>query len=470
MVCVASAALAYASASRVLIRGDSLIFRDGSGNELKWQAGSTIASGTLTISNGIGMGDNPITDVGYMDFNTSNGIPAAEGRMVWNDDDGTLNIGLKGGNVNLQSGMELVLRGKNDTGAIIIDGQTVYISGGSGSFPLYALTNASVSAKSEAIGIATEDSANNSFGYVTTSGLVREIDTSGATMGESWTAGDSLFIFNTPGTYTNVMPINDVRKEHIAHVVRAHATEGVLWVHPHSHPYFSELSGAELTQGSVVFIDAFANTTEDNSFLYYDDTNNRLSVGTNAGTLTNSVTANTFVLNSPRWDDIRMPATSARPGASSPGFDVGNVSNSVGAYCFDKTTDQELYFLTQVPHKYQEGSSVELHIHWFPNDAGAGDVTWVAETNWANIGDTWGTNFFNTSIDAADTVQYKHQYHDMAWFDGTGKDVSSMLAVHLYRDANADSDTYDDDACLIEVDFHYRTDTPGGSDLENSKL
>ncbi len=54
MALMAVAVYVSASASRVLIAGDSLIFRDGSGNELKWQAAMSITPGTLSISSGSG--------------------------------------------------------------------------------------------------------------------------------------------------------------------------------------------------------------------------------------------------------------------------------------------------------------------------------------------------------------------------------------------------------------------------------
>lgn len=471
MACMAFAILAAASASRVLIAGDNLIFRDGSGNEFKLQAGSNIVSNSITISDGFDFNDSPITDVGYIDLNTSNGIEQAEGRLVWNDDDGTMNIGLKGGVVNLQTGQEMVMRGKNTYGSSIGNGVTVTLSGGSGAFPTWGIANAADPSSSHAIGLATEVIANNQFGYITAFGLVRELDTS------SFAAGDDLYLAGNLGGLVNAAPTNSNRKMHLGHVIRSSATEGIISVHPDQHPFFSELSGPVIYNGSIPFV-SFANLTEDNGNLFWDDTNNRLGIGTNTpdnGYINNSIEASVFVLNSPRWDDMRMPATTARPGASSPGFEVGAVSNAVGAYCFDKTTDQELYFITQLPHDYDEGTDVELHLHWYPVDTGLGNVSWISEVEWNNISGTMGSSvFYNAVPDAADGTQYKHQYHDMMWLDGSGKSVSSILSVHLYRDANesssvAGSDNYDDDACLLEADFHYQADTPGGSETENAK-
>ena len=107
------------------------------------------------------MGDNPITDLGYIDFNLDNGVPQAEGRMVWNDDEGTVNIGLKGGVVNLQVGQEMVVFCKNTSGSEITNGMVVRISGASGANPECGLTDADNPALAGSIGLATEDIENN---------------------------------------------------------------------------------------------------------------------------------------------------------------------------------------------------------------------------------------------------------------------------------------------------------------------
>ena len=65
------------------------------------------------------MQDNPITDIGYLDFNLTNGVAQAEGRAVWNPDEGTVNLGLAGGVVNLQIGQEMLFRAKNESGVDI---------------------------------------------------------------------------------------------------------------------------------------------------------------------------------------------------------------------------------------------------------------------------------------------------------------------------------------------------------------
>ena len=191
------------------------------------------------------LNDNPIVDVNYFDFNLVNGVAPAEGRLIWNNDEGTLNLGLAGGVVNLQIGLEMVVFGKNTSGGTITNGMVVRISGASGSNPEFGLTDSDSAALAGSIGLATEDILNNQFGYVTTFGLVREVDTSGTPVGEVWSDADRLYASTTAGELTNVPPVADERKIFIGIVLRAHATEGVMWVSVINQAFPHELSGVD---------------------------------------------------------------------------------------------------------------------------------------------------------------------------------------------------------------------------------
>lgn len=209
--------------------------------------GDLTVTGDLDLSGTLDMNDNPITNVGYIDFDADNGVAQAERRLVWNDDEGTLNLGLKGGVVNLQMGQETVLFGKNTVGSQIDDGTPVRISGASGSNPEFGLSDADNPAAAGAIGLATEDITNNANGYITPMGKVRDIDTSGTPFSESWSAGDRIYVGNTAGSLTNVAPTGNERVIFIGIVLRAHASEGVIWVSVINVSYLSELSGVQIT-------------------------------------------------------------------------------------------------------------------------------------------------------------------------------------------------------------------------------
>jgi hypothetical protein len=130
-------------------------------------------------------------------------------RVQWNQDDGTMDVGLYGGSV-LQVGQELMYYAKNTSGALIANGTPVMFTGTVGAsgkltFGL-AIADGSVLAD-YMMGVATQDIADNSFGYVTSFGLVRGFNTTGAPYGEVWADGDLIYFDPaTPGTWTNVQP------------------------------------------------------------------------------------------------------------------------------------------------------------------------------------------------------------------------------------------------------------------------
>lgn len=170
--------------------------------------------------------DGTLGPTSYIQFDTEYSDGVAEGKLQWNIDDGTLEFGLPGGQVNLQIGQEQVIRCRNTTGSQISNGAVVYIVGSSGNRPLIALADASLLATAHVLGMATENIAHNDNGYVNVSGLVRDVDTSGMT------EGDELWLGTTPGGFTNIRPVPPAQLVAIGTAVTVHATEGIVLSHP----------------------------------------------------------------------------------------------------------------------------------------------------------------------------------------------------------------------------------------------
>jgi hypothetical protein len=181
------------------------------------------SSGT-TVAADINMDGNAITSTGYIDMDTSYAGAMGEGRLAWNGTDGTLNVGMPGGNVNLQVGQEQLIRVK--ASEAITDGELVYIDGADGANPTISLADASNAIGNKTIAMATEYISNGQNGYVTTFGLVRTIPVPTAT----YSAGDELWLGSTAGQFTNTEPAHPNYKICIGYVLRAHDTEGVVFV------------------------------------------------------------------------------------------------------------------------------------------------------------------------------------------------------------------------------------------------
>lgn len=178
----------------------------------------------------------------------------------------------------------------------------------------------------------------------------------------------------------------------------------------------------------------------------------------------------------PVWDDLRVPLNAIRVGAAAPpGFDVfkqnaGGTSTGVFVYWFDKASEEQAWFACQIPHAWKLGSTIHAHVHWVPKvNGGAGTkVNWGLEYSWQKIGEAFAvtqtlSGNAHTPADAS-PVAGKHYLTELGTIAGTAIDtVSSMLVCRIFRDATGalKTDDYDNDAGLLEIDFHLEFDSAG---------
>jgi len=197
--------------------------------------GSQNLTQVLTVGNSAGNLD--ITDVDKLDFNTSTTDTAGIGQLVWNNTDGTLDLGLKGGNVTLQIGQEEVIRVVNKTGINLLESnyQVVRVrtqaeGGAQGQRLAVKLAQADTKANhSGVLGLVTEDINNNQEGFITTFGYVRNINTTGSLQSETWLDGDVLWLSDTvAGGLTNIEPTT--HPVQVGYVVYAHINNGKIFV------------------------------------------------------------------------------------------------------------------------------------------------------------------------------------------------------------------------------------------------
>lgn len=182
-----------------------------------------------------------VTD--YIDLPENGPHVTRERRVQWNADDGTMDIGLYGGSV-LQVGQELQYYAKNTSGATILNGSPVIVTGtlgASGKLTIgLALADGSVQQR-YFIGAATQDIANNAFGYVTSFGLLRSFNTN------AFSDGDLLYVSPTvAGTWTNTLPTAPAWRQPQAIVVHA-AVNGSIFVRSAPEHALAELQGVAIT-------------------------------------------------------------------------------------------------------------------------------------------------------------------------------------------------------------------------------
>jgi len=212
-----------------------------------------ILTGSIIMS-----GSSYISGVDYIDFDTTASNAGAVGRLKWNDVDGTLDLGLKGGSVTLQIGQEEVVRVVNKTGTNLTEAgyQVVRLDGAQGNRIKVALAKGDGDANSlDTIGLVTENIAINQEGFVTTYGLVRNIDTRGTLQGETWVDGDGLYLSPTTfGGITNIPPSAPSHSVRLGYVVQA-SPNGSIFVKVDNGYELDELHNVLINTGSLAYGD-----------------------------------------------------------------------------------------------------------------------------------------------------------------------------------------------------------------------
>ena len=208
-------------------------------------------------------------DAGQVTFDQTPTQAAGVGVLRWNDNDGTLDLGLKGGNVTLQVGQEEVIRIVNKTDADLLESdfravriRTVAEGGAQGQRLAVVLAQANSDINSATtIGLVTENITNNREGFVTTAGNVNGIDTTGAksfTGTEDWQDGDVVYLDpDNAGYLTNIKPITPAHLIVIGYVEYAHVNGKI---------YVKVDNGYELEELHDVLITSVA----DNELLQYN--------------------------------------------------------------------------------------------------------------------------------------------------------------------------------------------------------
>jgi len=164
------------------------------------------------------------------------------GRMQWQDDVGTVRLGLKNGDVTNDIGLQQHCFITNKDTVDMVKGDVVYIDGAQGNRLAAKLASASTEITSDStIGIVEEAINKNNSGFIIILGLIKNLNASGTPVGEIWGEGDTLYLSTTPGKLTNVAPTTPDHIVTIGYVVRNSATVGQIFVNVEEGAHLSEL-------------------------------------------------------------------------------------------------------------------------------------------------------------------------------------------------------------------------------------
>ena len=235
------------------------------GTNFTGSANLTFVGNNINLTGSILMsGSSYISGVDYIDFDQTAVNAGAVGRLKWNDTDGTLDLGLKGGNVTLQIGQEQVVRVVNKTGANLLESQYKVVrvrrsdeGGAQGQRLAIVLAQANNDANSvDTLGLVTENINVNQEGFITTTGFVRGIDTRGTLQGETWNEGDVLYLSpTTAGQVTNIKPQAPNHTVILGYVVYKQQNNGIIFVKVDNGYEIDELHNVRINTGSLAYGD-----------------------------------------------------------------------------------------------------------------------------------------------------------------------------------------------------------------------
>jgi nitrogen fixation protein len=183
----------------------------------------------------VNLGENGLK-AGQIELDTTPTGTAGVAVTRWNDTIGSSETTLKGGNVILKNGVDLVARVVNkvtpNTTLTKASYQVVRISGAQGQRLAVNLAQANNDNNSaDTLGIVTETIATNQEGFIMTIGQLENINTTGSLQGETWVDGDVLYLSPTiAGRITNVKPVAPAHIVIVGYVEYAHANNGKIYV------------------------------------------------------------------------------------------------------------------------------------------------------------------------------------------------------------------------------------------------
>lgn len=165
------------------------------------------------------------------------------GTVYWDDGNGTLNLNLKGGNVNALLGEQEYAYCFNDSGGALTKGQVVYISGAQGNRIAVKLAQADSDANSaHTIGLVAESIASGVEGWVQVSGPMFKLNTFGTT------AGATVYLSpTTPGAWTTIKPVAPQHLVIVGFVERVSATVGSIYIKVDNGYELEELHNVRIT-------------------------------------------------------------------------------------------------------------------------------------------------------------------------------------------------------------------------------
>lgn len=401
-------------------------------------------------------------DFQILDFNTTAYSATdpiyQEGRVFWDYTNHTLAMYNDNSEVKLQIGQESWIRVVNRTTSAIPNGTVVRINGAQGDRPTIIPVIADSSYGAEGtIGIATHHIGVNEEGYITTEGIVNDVNTSGFYLGAP------LFLSDTvSGGYRTTPPPAPATTVFVGICTRVHQNTGKIFATIRVNSRIASLSDVDGNiprNGYILGYNSVSSMWDATNQL---NTSGGFTFGTSASF--SKFEQDTGFISAAgsacAWDDLLSPATSINP-AGSP--TPPSIDNTDGSLIFTATGVNTVTVWFQLPHAWKVGSELRPHLHWYKSASTSGYVNWEVKYKYAGLGASFGsfTGLLSGTVQVPDSNSANvHAITRFPVIDGSGLTISSMVCVWVQRTTTS-GDTYSGNAHLIGVDIHYQKDTQG---------
>lgn len=176
-----------------------------------------------------------------------------------------------------------------------------------------------------------------------------------------------------------------------------------------------------------------------------------------------------FIGEATVFDDIQFAISTGKvPAANAPTWSAFGANTSLYSFAVNDYIDLEAQ---EFLHSWEEGSTVEFHIHWATGTGNyvSGDrVQWKIYYSWANMSSTAPYSNFTTEYEASvehvfsSTVTPRsHVYSSFGAFTPTGGTIGAQLVVRLKRIAKKAGTDPSTAPFVLQVGMHYKIDTIG---------
>jgi hypothetical protein len=214
-----------------------------SNNNYVYLTGSQIVTGLKSFNSGVIISGNGA------DFSIGGFVPSwQEGRVFYDSTEHTLAYYNDANGVTVNVGQESLIRVANRNSSTIPNGSVVYISGAQGNRPIAQLPIASSPSADKSVGVATMDIGGMQNGYVTTFGLVHDLNLS------AFQEGDLVYLSSiTSGGFQNTPPNAPDRVIKVGTVINNSASVGILFVNVVPvHENLKDLNDVFISTGALL--------------------------------------------------------------------------------------------------------------------------------------------------------------------------------------------------------------------------